>query len=156
MATNRESLRLDLSGLDAVKSVARARSITLKGVKAGSKLVQAAVKARAPKRSGALGQSIGTKAVKGKRGRTVAFAVIGARVKFQKTIKRGRGKGTVAKPHKYAGIVNKGSRHSKGTHFLDNAFTSTRAQAAAAGMQAIRAELARTLAAAQAKLSQGA
>lgn len=94
-----------LPGLDAIEKAAKKRAITLKAVKAGAKLVQRAAKGNAPRRSGALKQSIGTKGVKGSRGKTLAFAVIGARMKVEKTFK-----GKLIRPGKYAHLAEKGTR----------------------------------------------
>lgn len=81
MAAVASQTLLDLSGIDAVVSAAKTRAMALKAVKAGAKLIQAAAKARAPRRprSGALKQSIGIKPQKGTRGKTAAYAVVGAR-----------------------------------------------------------------------------
>ena len=77
---------IDTSGFKDLVKIAESRSITLKGVKAGIKLLQIAAKAAAPRRvgSGALKQSQGTKAKKGSKGRTLSFAIQGAKTKFVK------------------------------------------------------------------------
>lgn len=101
-----------------VKSLAQ-RRIAYKAVTAGARVVQKAAKAAAPKRkgSGALKQSLGVKAAKGKRGRSLAFAVIGPRKKIVKQIVPPRGK----KPRRvvpafYAHLVELGTRpHAIGT-----------------------------------------
>lgn len=113
MSSARVGLSLDLSGLDAIESLAKQRAITLKAIKAGAKLVQAGAKARAPKRkgSGALKQSLGVKAVKGKRGKTLALAVIGARKKVSKMVKPPRGTKLIkAVPAFYAHLVEDGTK----------------------------------------------
>jgi HK97 gp10 family phage protein len=94
-------------GLEAIERTAKKRAITQKAVKAGAKLVQRSAKSRAPrrKRSGALKQSLGIKAQKGSRGKTLAFAIIGARAKVVKMFK---GKRTV--PAYYAHLVEKGTK----------------------------------------------
>lgn len=96
-----------LPGLDAIEKTARKRAVTLKAVKVGAKIVQQAAKTKAPKRkrSGALRQSIGIKAVKGTKGKTLALAVVGARSKVEKTFK-----GRKIKPSKYAHLVEKGTK----------------------------------------------
>lgn len=80
---------VDISGITGLVSEAKQRNITLKAVRAGIKILQPIAKANAPRRkgSGALRQSQGTKAAKGKRGQTVAYAVQGAKTKFQKMVK---------------------------------------------------------------------
>ncbi len=106
------SVLLDLSGLDAVKSTAKKRTISLKAVKAGAKLVQAAAKAKAPRRKvdgGGLQQSIGIKPAKGTRGKTLAFCVVGPRLKVVRQVRQGR------KTYKYvpaniAHIVERGAK----------------------------------------------
>lgn len=79
----------DVSGMLSLVKKAKARSITLKGVRAGAKVLLKAVRPRTPrrKRSGALRQAQGVKAAKGRKGKTISFAVQGARVKVQKFVK---------------------------------------------------------------------
>lgn len=94
-------------GLERVERTAKKRQIAQKAVRAGAKLVQQAAKARAPKRkrSGALKRSIGIKAAKGRKGKTLAYAVVGAR---RKVITRYKGRKTV--PANYAHLVEKGTK----------------------------------------------
>lgn len=102
----------DTSGLEQVSSVTKKRTITLKAVKAGGKIVQAAAKQKAPRRKGiggGLRQSIGLKPVKGKKGRTLAYCVVGPRHKVVRMVKRGR-KTYKHRPSKIAHIVEKGSQ----------------------------------------------
>jgi HK97 gp10 family phage protein len=100
----------NFAGLDAIVKTAKKRTITQKAVKAGAKPVAAAAKAGARRESGALKQSIGIKAGKGKKGLTLAFAVIGARTKTEKVFK-----GRKRKPSHYAHLVEKGTKpHSLG------------------------------------------
>jgi HK97 gp10 family phage protein len=101
----------DMTPARLLASVAVQRRITLKAVKAGAKLVVPKAKAGAPRRkgSGALKQSQGIKAEKGKRGKTLAFAVVGARKKVEETIPRGR-KSVRVVPSYYAHLVEKGTR----------------------------------------------
>lgn len=139
-------------GLDAIERTAKKRAITLKAVKAGAKLVQATAKARAPrrKRSGALRQSLGIKAVKGSRGKTLALAVIGARSKVVK-----RYKGKTIKPSKYAHLVEKGTkphmvgkrRHpgAKAQPFLKPALDSNKVAAGRAMLDTLAAEIDKAL-----------
>ena len=153
MATQRAGFALDLSGLAALKTAAQQRAVTLKGVKAGAKLVQAAAKARAPKRSGALKQSLGIKSKKGTRGKTLAFAIVGARTKVRKMVKPARGtKKVLAVPAKYSHLVEKGTKPhgghpgAKPNPFLRPGFDQVKGQAAAAGMQAMSVEIQRLIA----------
>ena len=159
MAVTKIGLQLDLSGLEALKSTAQKRAVTLKGVKAGAKLVQAAAKSRAPKRSGALKQSIGIKTRKGTRGKTLALAVVGARTKVRKMVKPARGtKKVLAVPGKYAHLVEKGTKPHGGhpgaraQPFLKPGFDSVKDQAGAAGMKAMGDEIQRLIAKEAAKL----
>lgn len=111
MALLKAKVVVDTRGLAGLVTKAKERSITLRAVKAGARLVQADAKAAAPRRkgSGALRQSLGTKAVKGTRGSTVALAVVGARKKVVKTLSRGN-KSVRVVPAFYAHLVEKGTR----------------------------------------------
>lgn len=111
MAILRTRIEVDTSGLRQLSSVSKQRGVTLKGARAGAKVVQRAGKSAAPKRrgSGALKQSLGVKAAKGKRGKTLAYAVVGPRKKFRKTVTVG-GRTTTAVPAFYAHLVEKGIR----------------------------------------------
>jgi hypothetical protein len=161
-------IEVDYSGLRGLTTVAKERSVTLKAVKAGAKLVQAQAKANAPRRKGggALRQSQGVKAVKGKVGKTIAIAVIGARKKVEKMFRRGRRSNRVV-PANYSHLVNRGTRAhtigkgsklgrngkvakaqtggthpgAKASHYLDNAWESTQARATAAAMQVMTVEI---------------
>jgi HK97 gp10 family phage protein len=97
----------DLSGLNAIQKTAKKRQITKKAVGAGARVIAKDVKKRAPRRkgSGALRVSIGTKSQKGRKGKTLAFAVIGARKKVVRVFK---GRKTV--PANYAHLVEKGTK----------------------------------------------
>lgn len=149
----RVGLKLDLGGLRAVEKTAKRRAITLKAVKAGAKLVQAGAKARAPKSSGALRQSLGIKSAKGTRGRTLAYAVIGPRKKVRKLVKRkGRGQRVLAVPANYGHLVEGGTK-PRGSHpgsrpkpYLRPAFDGVRGQAAAVGMKVMSEEIQKALA----------
>lgn len=105
----RTKVEVDGSGLRQLQSVAKQRSITLKAIKAGAKIVQQEAKSRAPKRTGALKQSLGVKSEKGKKGKTIALAVVGPRKKVRKTYKRG-GRTLIAVPAFYAHLVEKGTQ----------------------------------------------
>jgi hypothetical protein len=119
-------VKVDVSGAMALLSEAKQRRITLKGVKAGAKVLKTAARAAAPKRpgSGALQAAQAIKAEKGRKGKTISFAVQGAKKKYVKMVRAGRSKkeqkavpafydhlvqlGT--KPH----ATRKGSRLAKG------------------------------------------
>lgn len=100
-------LRIDAAGLIAVVGEARARTLTLKAIRAGIKVLLAPAKSAAPKRpgSGALRQAQGWRAGKGRRGKTISWGVQGARVRVEKMFK-----GRVIKPHKYDHLVQGGTR----------------------------------------------
>jgi HK97 gp10 family phage protein len=162
MAVLKAGLSLDLAPLKSLATAAKQRAVTLKGVRAAAKIVQAAVKARAPKRkrSGALKQSIGQKSAKGKRGRTLAYAVVGARTKVVKSVPVGKGGRTItAKPAKYAHLVERGTKPhgghpgAKPKPFLVPGLRATQAQASSAAMKAMADEVQKSLAKEQAKLA---
>lgn len=104
----------DTSGIAAVVTAAKARSITLAGARAAGKLLKTAARATAPKRpgSGALKQAQGVKAAKGtKAGTTASYAVQGARKKVVKMVKvRGRKKPLKAVPAFYDHLVQLGTK----------------------------------------------
>lgn len=82
---------VDVSGFVDLIGITKTRAVTLKGVRAGAKELLSIVRPLAPRRKGggALRQSQGVKAAKGKRGKTVSFAVQGARTKFEKMSRAG-------------------------------------------------------------------
>ena len=129
-------VKVDAGGMEAIATAARTRAMTLKAVKAGAKIHQPAVKARVPRRRGSSGsgtrrdergrfrkqvagtsgagggglrQSIGTKAVKGRRGTTVSLAVVGPRKKFEKMVPHGN-KMRRSVPYYYGHLVEGGTR----------------------------------------------
>lgn len=128
-------------GLDAIERTAKKRAVTLKAVKAGAKLVQQRAKANAARRSGALRQSIGTKAVKGSRGKTLALAIVGARAKVVRQYK-----GRAVKPSKYAHLVERGTVRSAARPFLKPALDSQKTQISRAMLDTLAAEIAKALA----------
>ncbi|HEY1191937.1 MAG TPA: HK97-gp10 family putative phage morphogenesis protein [Gemmata sp.] len=133
-------------GLEAIQRTAKKRAVTLKAVKAGAKLVQQRAKPNAPKRSGALRQSIGIKSQKGSRGKTLALAVIGARSKVTKQVR-----GKTVRPAKYAHLVEKGTKRSAAKPFLKPALDSQRTQISRAMLGALAAEIAKVMARESAK-----
>jgi hypothetical protein len=103
----------DVSGAMNTLSIAKQRSITLKGVKAGAKILKLAARSAAPKRqgSGALQQAQGVKASKGRKGLTISFAVQGARRKVVKMVKlAGRKKSIKVIPGLYDHLVEGGTK----------------------------------------------
>jgi hypothetical protein len=98
-------VELDTRGFQGVVTEAQSRGMTLKGVRAGIKVLIAPAKAGAPRRSGALKAAQGYKAAKGRKGKTIAYAVQGARVAAQRTYR-----GKTVKPGKYDHLVQGGTR----------------------------------------------
>lgn len=100
-------IHIDVSPIVAVIGAAKARTLTLKAIRAGIKVLVAPARSAAPKRkgSGALKQAQGWRAGKGTRAKTVSWGVQGARVRVQKTFK-----GQTIKPHKYDHLVQGGTR----------------------------------------------
>lgn len=84
-------VRTDVSGMVELIGITKTRTVTLKMVRAGAKELNSVVKPLAPRRKGggALRQSQGVKAAKGKKGKTVSFAVQGARTAFEKMSRAG-------------------------------------------------------------------
>lgn len=80
------SVRVDTSGIATCLNELQTRNATLKAVRGAIKIVQAAVKPRAPKRFGYLKSAQGTKAGKGKKGKTPSYAVQGAKTQFRRPI----------------------------------------------------------------------
>jgi HK97 gp10 family phage protein len=175
MASARAQLTLDLSPLHALRSASKAKTVTLKAVRKAAQIVTKAAKQRAPKRkgSGALRASMGQKAAKGKKGATLAFAVVGARKSVVRMVKPERGtKPIKAVPAYYAHLVEDGTRPhplKKGSKlarrgkggdppkdvrhpgarprpFLKPAWAAAGPEAVAAAQQVIGAEVAKILA----------
>lgn len=104
-------VEIDSSGLAAVGSVAKQRTITKRAVAAAARVVARRAKALAPKESGALKVAIGTKADKGRTGLTRSFAVVGARKKVVKmVVRKGRRTPTKAVPAFYEHLVEAGTK----------------------------------------------
>lgn len=78
----------NVQGIVELVGVTKSRSITLKGVRAGIKKFLPLARAGAPrrKRSGALKQSQAVKSAKGKKGKTLSYAVQGAKTGFVKMV----------------------------------------------------------------------
>lgn len=107
---------IDTSGIAGVVTEAKKRNITLKGAKAAAKILLVAARAQAPRRrgSGALRQAQGIKAVKGRKGTTISFAVQGARTKVVKVVRLpGRKTPKKATPALYDHLVQLGTKPHK-------------------------------------------
>jgi hypothetical protein len=98
------SVHVDTSGIGVAMSDLESRKATFRAVSTGIKIVAIAAKARAPKRSGALKYSQGTKAKKGGKSKTGSFAVQGAKTKYKKPVKGG-GKLKFRRPALYDHLV---------------------------------------------------
>lgn len=104
-------VKIDTTGIHAVVSAAKKRTITLAGAKAAAKILKNAVRAAAPRRSGALAQAQGVKAAKGTRGSTASYAVQGSKRKYVKMVKlKGRKTATKVVPAFYDHLVQLGTR----------------------------------------------
>lgn len=101
---------------------------------AAGTIILKAAKARARKDTGLLRKSLGKKVKVYSSG--VGVAVIGPRLGFRQTVKRG-GREMTANPVKYAHLVELGTRHSPAYPFLSSAIDATRAQVRDAMSEAI-------------------
>jgi hypothetical protein len=105
--------KIDTQGFEALVAENKKRNVSLKGARAGGKVLQKAARAGAPKRkgSGALKQSQGVKAAKGRKGLTVSYAVQGARRKVDKMVTpAGRKKPMRVVPAFYDHLVQGGTK----------------------------------------------
>lgn len=105
--------KIDVTGIADLVGKVKSRSITLKGVREGIKKFLPLARAGAPRRprSGALKQSQGTKAAKGKKGNTVSYAVQGAKTGFEKMVTpKGKHKPQRAVPAFYDHLVMGGTK----------------------------------------------
>lgn len=80
-------VEIDISGIGIALDELQTRTATYKAAAAGVKLMNRGAKALAPKRTGALRMAQGTKAKKGRKGKTVSFAVQGAKTKYKRMVK---------------------------------------------------------------------
>lgn len=78
----------DLTPAKALKTAAQQRSVTTKALRKGAKPIAKAIKADAPKVTGTMRRAQGHKVRKGRKGKSIAFAVIGARTKVQTVTKK--------------------------------------------------------------------
>lgn len=92
------NVKLDLTKLDNLKRSIRSK-ILRKAIRVASKGLQQQVKSSAPRLTGALKQSIGTKVVNYNQ---ALVGIIGPKTKYEK--KKG---GEIKKPFKYAGLVER-------------------------------------------------
>lgn len=81
-------VEVDLRPLNEDIKELKTRAASVKAVRAGIKIIQGAAKGAAPKLFGHLKRAQGTKAKKGSRGKTGAFAVQGAKTKYRKPRKK--------------------------------------------------------------------
>lgn len=106
-------VKTDVTGFVKLIGKTKTRTVTLKGVRAGAKELLKIVRPLVPrrKRSGALRQAQGVKAAKGKKGKTVSFAVQGAKTNIIKFVKL-QGYKTPQKvwPAKYDHLVQGGTK----------------------------------------------
>lgn len=104
-------MRVDASGLEAVEKLTKQRTITLKAVKAGAKVVLKATKAGVRKNSGLLKKAQGVKAAKSRAGKTISYAVVGSRRKVEAAVvRKGRNKPQKAVPAFYDHLVRLGTK----------------------------------------------
>lgn len=97
--------KVDVSGITGFVSEAKTRNITMKGLRAGIKLLVPAARANAPKATGTLKRAQGYRVAKGRRGKTISFAVQGAKKKYESKVGK-----VVHKPMKYDHLVQGGVR----------------------------------------------
>lgn len=107
---------LDLTPLRAIRTAYQQKAVLKKAIRVGGKVVQPRVKAATPRKTGLLKQAIGLKVAAGTK-KTVAFAVVGARSKVKKEVRRPNRKGRRRKggkaifqwPAKYQHLVEFGT-----------------------------------------------
>jgi hypothetical protein len=107
MAAN---VTVNTTGFRSLGAALRSRSATLQGVAAGIVVLNHAVRAAAPRSSGALAAAQDYLAVRGSRGQTVSYAVQGVRTAFVRTVRRPRQPHTQANPALYDLFVRLGTR----------------------------------------------
>lgn len=143
---NLSGLRPLLRTLDAFGPKVR-RKVTRAMVAAGGRAVAKQAKGLAPKETGLLRRSIGSK-VKVYKDTGIAVAVAGPRVGFRQEAERPRNRpgapASMADPVKYAHLVELGTRHGAARPFLAPALGAGAVQAAMA--QAARRGIDRELA----------
>lgn len=104
-------VNIDTSGFQFIVAENKRRDVTLKGARAGAKVLERAVKADAPQRTRMLRKSQGIIAKKGKAGTTTAYAVEGSRKKFDEmVVPPGRKKPERVVPAFYDHLVQGGTR----------------------------------------------
>lgn len=104
-------VKTDLEVVRLLVGDLKARGVTLAGARAAARLLVRAAKAAAPVKSGALRKAQGFRAKKGTKGRTVSYAVQGARAKLAYAVTRpGRRTPQKAVPALYDHLVELGTR----------------------------------------------
>lgn len=148
-------IAVDTSGLAAVSKESRQRTITLKAVRAGARILRDAARARAPRRvgSGALRHAQGIKAAKGRRGKTLSYAAQGAKIGVQKAVTTpGRRTPQTVVPALYDHLVQGGTKphavRGRGQHpgarpnpYRRDAYESKKAEIGQAMRDTMAAEL---------------
>lgn len=107
------SVSFETNGLTSIISESQDRTASAASLRKGIKLINKAAKAFAPKKLKHLYRAQGTKTVKGKKGKTVSFAVQGSKSKYVKFARAGR-RATVSnrriRPALYDHLVIGGTR----------------------------------------------
>lgn len=162
----------DLRPLEADMKDLQTRNASQKAVKAGIAVVQPAVKGNAPTAYGHLKKAQGTKVKKGRRGKTGAFALQGAKTSYKKARKK-KGKTATAlaqaipalydhlvmggvKSHgvgKGGAVVSTPHPGAKANPYRRRAYESVKGQVGAAMLKAYGEELKKLIAKNAAKLA---
>lgn len=90
-------VEVNTSAITASLKDLQERSVTLKAVRAGIKIVQSAARGTVPKRLKHLYRAQGTKAIKGRKGKTGSIALQGAKTKYVKVVATGKRAKTATK-----------------------------------------------------------
>jgi HK97 gp10 family phage protein len=118
-----------LAALDGLKKAVRNR-ILKRAVNKGIKIILKAAKGRAPRESGLLKKSLGSK-VKVYRSSGVVVGIVGPRKGFKGEVVRKKGRwfpvSVYSDPVRYAHLVELGTSHAPAKPFLGPAVTGSRA-----------------------------
>ncbi len=155
---------IDVSGLANLAKETQKRTVALKGVRAGIKVLLPAARSGAPRKSGLLARAQGTKVAKGRKGKTIAYAVQGARTKVSKMVRRpGSTKLVKAVPSLYDHLVGGGTKPhmvggrkhpgSKAQPYRKSAYESRKTEIGEAAATAMAAETQKLIAKEAAKLA---
>jgi hypothetical protein len=98
------------------------------------------MKANAPKRSGALKTSIGSK-VWSKRSQAIVLGIVGPKTKYEKVVN-----GHVQKPYKYAKFLDTGSKFIPARHIFSAAYQRRSGQYLETVANVVTEEIAKQLA----------